>query len=250
MPTAPPLLQRTPLFERHLAAGGRLVEFAGWEMPVQYQGVVAEHLAVRDACGVFDVSHMGEIETSGPQALELLQRLLSNDVAAIGFDEGTREGVAQYSLLCREDGGVLDDLITYRLGPERFLTVTNASNHERDLQWFQEQARAFEGAQVSDAPPPSRCWPSRARRPRDRRRAQRRAAAGPHAGRRAHRRRRARAGVRNRLHRRGRGRADVRAAGRGRVVGRAAGGAAPGRRGSVPATRCGSRPACRCTATS
>ena len=150
MPTAPPLLQRTPLFERHLAAGGRLVEFAGWEMPVQYRGVVAEHLAVRDSCGVFDVSHMGEIETSGPQALELLQRLLSNDVAAVGFDEETREGVAQYSLLCREDGGVLDDLITYRLGPERFLTVTNASNHERDLQWFREQALRFDGAQVTD----------------------------------------------------------------------------------------------------
>ena len=151
MPTAPPLLQRTPLFDRHLAAGGRLVEFAGWEMPVQYSGVVAEHLAVRKSCGVFDVSHMGEIETSGPQALPLLQRLLSNDVAAIGFDEQAGEGGAQYSLLCREDGGVLDDLITYRLGPERYLTVTNAANHRRDLEWFQEQAQAFPEAHVGDA---------------------------------------------------------------------------------------------------
>ncbi len=100
MPTAPPLLQRTPLFERHLAAGGRLVEFAGWEMPVQYQGVVAEHLAVRESCGVFDVSHMGEIETSGPQALELLQRLLSNDVAAIGFDEQHARGRAPSTRCC------------------------------------------------------------------------------------------------------------------------------------------------------
>jgi aminomethyltransferase len=150
MPTAPPLLQRTPLFDRHLAAGGRMVEFAGWEMPVQYAGVSAEHLAVRDSCGVFDVSHMGEIETTGPQALELLQRLLSNDIAAVGFDEQSGQGGAQYSLMCRPDGGVLDDLITYRLGRDRFLTVTNAANHERDLQWFQDQAGAFPGAHVED----------------------------------------------------------------------------------------------------
>ena len=151
MPTAPSLLQRTPLYDRHVAAGGRLVEFAGWEMPVQYTGVTAEHLAVRESCGVFDVSHMGEIETSGPQAAQLLQRLLSNDVSAIGFDERTGEGVAQYALLCRDDGGVIDDLITYRLGHERFLTVTNAANHRRDLEWFQEQARAYPDAGVSDA---------------------------------------------------------------------------------------------------
>src|SRR5690242_18139129 len=106
MPTAPPLLQRTPLFDRHRAAGARIVDFAGWEMPVQYTGVTEEHLAVRSSCGVFDVSHMGEIEIAGPQAPALLQRLLSNDVSAIEFD-GSRGG-AQYSLLCREDGGVLD----------------------------------------------------------------------------------------------------------------------------------------------
>src|SRR5664279_5963344 len=107
--TAPPLLRRTPLFERHDAAGARLVEFAGWEMPVQYEGVRQEHMAVREACGIFDVSHMGEIETSGPQAQELLQLLLSNDVSGIPL------GGAQYSVLCREDGGVLDDLFTYCL---------------------------------------------------------------------------------------------------------------------------------------
>src|SRR6266851_3025745 len=94
-------LRRPPLFERHRAAGAKLVEFAGWEMPVQYVGVREEHLAVRESCGVFDVSHMGEIETSGPGALELLQRLLSNDVAKIGLElDG---GGAQYSVLCRED---------------------------------------------------------------------------------------------------------------------------------------------------
>jgi aminomethyltransferase len=107
-------------------------------MPVQYEGVSQEHLAVRSGCGVFDVSHMGEVQTSGPGAADLLQRLLSNDVSKIAV------GGAQYSVLCREDGGVLDDLFTYRLGEERFLTVTNASNHERDLAWFQDHAGAHD----------------------------------------------------------------------------------------------------------
>jgi aminomethyltransferase len=133
-------LRRTPLFDAHVAAGARLVPFAGWEMPVQYAGVRDEHLAVRRGCGVFDVSHMGEIETEGPGALDLLQRLLSNDVAAIEV------GGAQYSVLCRDDGGVLDDLFTYRLGEDRYLTVTNASNHERDLLWFEEHAPDFDAA--------------------------------------------------------------------------------------------------------
>jgi aminomethyltransferase len=144
----PATLLRTALFDRHVAAGAKLVEFAGWEMPVQYEGVRQEHMAVRERCGIFDVSHMGEIETSGPQALELLQRLLSNDVAAIPL--AGRGGGAQYSLLCREDGGVLDDIFTYRLDVDRYLTVTNASNHLRDLAWFNAQAAAFPGAEVSD----------------------------------------------------------------------------------------------------
>jgi aminomethyltransferase len=113
-------------------------------MPVQYEGIRQEHVAVRTGAGMFDVSHMGEIETSGPQAEELLQRLLSNDVTKMA------ERGAQYSVLCRDDGGVLDDLFTYRLGPDRFLTVTNASNHDKDLAWFQEHAGDFD-AEVSDA---------------------------------------------------------------------------------------------------
>ena len=136
-------LQRTPLYERHVAAGARLVPFAGWEMPVQYAGIRAEHAAVRERAGVFDVSHMGQVETSGPGALALLQRLLSNDVERIA------PGGAQYSLLCREDGGVLDDLFTYRLGEDRYLTVTNAANHERDHAWFAEHAEGA-GATVTD----------------------------------------------------------------------------------------------------
>ncbi len=144
----PATLRRTALYDAHAAAGAKMVEFAGWEMPVQYEGVGAEHLAVRERCGIFDVSHMGEIETSGPQALELLQRLLSNDIAQIAVD--VDGGHAQYSVLCREDGGVLDDLFTYRLDTDRYLTVTNAANHEADLEWFRAHAGEFPQAEVID----------------------------------------------------------------------------------------------------
>jgi aminomethyltransferase len=137
-------LKRTPLFDRHVDAGARIVPFAGWEMPVQYAGIRDEHMAVRTSCGVFDVSHMGEIETSGPQAFDRLQRLLSNDVSKLAV------GGAQYSVLCRDDGGVLDDLFTYRLAPDRFLTVTNASNHDKDLAWFQGHGAELE-SEVADA---------------------------------------------------------------------------------------------------
>jgi aminomethyltransferase len=131
-------LKRTPLHDRHVAAGARLVPFAGWEMPVQYAGIREEHHAVRERVGIFDVSHMGEIETAGPQAEAFLQRILSNDVTKIA------EGGAQYSVLCNAEGGVLDDLFTYRLGHDRFLTVTNASNHAKDLAWFKRHAADFD----------------------------------------------------------------------------------------------------------
>ncbi len=141
-------LRRTPLFDRHEAAGARLVPFAGWEMPVQYEGVRQEHMAVRTGAGMFDVSHMGEIRTTGADAERFLQRILSNDVTKIA------ENGAQYSVLCQDDGGVIDDLFTYRFseGGGGFLTVTNASNHDRDLAWVQEHAASFEGdVQVHDA---------------------------------------------------------------------------------------------------
>jgi aminomethyltransferase len=131
-------LRRTPLHDRHVAAGARLVPFAGWEMPVQYEGVKPEHLAVRGSSGVFDVSHMGEIETRGPGATDLLQHLLTNDVTKVPV------GGAQYALLCREDGGVLDDLFSYRLEDERWLTITNAANHARDYEWFRAHAGGFD----------------------------------------------------------------------------------------------------------
>jgi len=107
-------------------------------MPVQYAGIREEHLAVRRNAGVFDVSHMGEVLTRGPEALRFLQRMLSNDVRRIP------EGGAQYSVLCRDDGGVLDDLFTYRLADCEFLTVTNAANHEKDLAWLQEHSHEFD----------------------------------------------------------------------------------------------------------
>jgi aminomethyltransferase len=130
-------LKRTPLYDRHVAAGARLVPFAGWEMPVQYGGIREEHLAVREGVGIFDVSHMGEVETTGPDAEAFLQRVLSNDVSKMP------PAGAQYSVMCRDDGGVLDDLFTYRLA-DGFLTVTNAANHERDLAWMQRHTEGFD----------------------------------------------------------------------------------------------------------
>jgi aminomethyltransferase len=131
-------LRRTALYDRHQAAGAKLVPFAGWEMPVQYAGIRQEHLEVRRNVGVFDVSHMGQIETRGPQAVPFLQRMLSNDVRRIP------EGGAQYSVMCRDDGGVLDDLFTYRLADCEFLTVTNAANHDKDLAWLKGHATDFD----------------------------------------------------------------------------------------------------------
>ncbi|HEY7966808.1 MAG TPA: glycine cleavage system aminomethyltransferase GcvT [Solirubrobacteraceae bacterium] len=137
-------LRKTPLHAAHLALAARMGPFAGWDMPIRYaDGQIAEHLAVRSAAGAFDVSHMGQIETSGPDAAALLARLASNDIAAIPI------GGAQYGLLLNEDGGVLDDVIDYRLEGERFLTVTNAATHARDVDWFRSHADGFD-AEVTD----------------------------------------------------------------------------------------------------
>jgi aminomethyltransferase len=131
-------LLRTPLYEKHAELGAKIVPFAGWEMPVTYEGVREEHMAVRTHAGMFDVTHMGEVEVEGPGALAFLQRVLSNDVAAIGL------GGAQYSCLCNEDGGVLDDLFAYRLGGDRYLLVTNSANHASDLAWLGRWSRSFD----------------------------------------------------------------------------------------------------------
>jgi aminomethyltransferase len=135
-------LRRTPLHERHVALGARLVPFAGWEMPVQYEGVIPEHRAVREDAGVFDVSHMGELEVEGPRAHEFLQGVLSNDLDRI------EPGQAQYTLLTNERGGIVDDLIAYRLEPGRYLLIVNASNRDTDFQWLKE--REIPGSDVRD----------------------------------------------------------------------------------------------------
>jgi aminomethyltransferase len=135
-------LLRTPLYDRHVALGARMVPFAGWEMPVQYDGVIQEHRAVRTDAGVFDVSHMGEIEVEGPRALELLQSLLSSDMAKV------EPGRARYTLLTNERGGIVDDLIAYRLDEFRWLLVVNASNRDADVAWIKE--REISGSDVRD----------------------------------------------------------------------------------------------------
>jgi aminomethyltransferase len=138
-------LLRTPLYERHVAAGARMVPFAGWEMPVQYEGVIAEHRAVRTDCGVFDVSHMGQVHVEGPSARDFLQGMLSNDLERI------EDGGAQYTLLTNERGGIIDDLITYRINPRRYLLVVNASNREPAYGWLKaEEPRGSEVTDMSD----------------------------------------------------------------------------------------------------
>ena len=130
-------LKRTPLYDAHLKAGARMVPFGGWEMPVQYVGIIEEHRTVRAAVGLFDVSHMGEFEVDGPHARDVLQALTTNDVDALDI------GQVQYSLLCYPDGGVVDDLTVYRLGGDRYMLTVNAGNIDKDWQWVTEHgARA------------------------------------------------------------------------------------------------------------
>ena len=127
------MLRHTPLHSLHRELGARLVPFSGWEMPVQFSGVVAEHLAVRRRAGLFDVSHMGQLVASGPDALPLLQRLTPNDVSRL------RPGRAQYSALTTDSGGIVDDIVVYCRGEQEFLLITNAANTGRDLAWIRER---------------------------------------------------------------------------------------------------------------
>jgi aminomethyltransferase len=136
-------LKRTPLFERHVALGARMVPFAGYEMPVQYEGVIPEHKAVRTDAGVFDVSHMGEIHVDGPSAQVFLQAMLSNDIDRLA------DGGAQYTLLTDETGGIVDDLIAYRFAHGQFYLVVNASNRDAVFTWLRD--REPHGCEVRDA---------------------------------------------------------------------------------------------------
>jgi aminomethyltransferase len=128
------MLKRTPLYEAHVSIGARMVDFAGWEMPVQYTGPIPEHMAVRTAAGLFDVSHMGEFEVTGAGSLDLIQRVTTNDVSRL------EDNQAQYSTLTNRQGGVIDDLLVYRISSEYFLLVVNAGTTDKDLEWIREHA--------------------------------------------------------------------------------------------------------------
>jgi aminomethyltransferase len=140
---APSALKRTPLHAAHVKAGARMVPFGGWEMPVQYTGIIEEHRATRAGVGIFDVSHMGEFEVEGPEALAAVQTLTTNDVAALAV------GQVQYSVLCRPDGGIVDDLTVYRLAPERFMITVNAGNIDKDWAWVTERGTGARWRDIS-----------------------------------------------------------------------------------------------------
>jgi aminomethyltransferase len=136
-------LRRTPFFANHEAAGGRLIDFGGWALPVQYTGIIEEHRRVRASVGLFDVSHMGEVFIRGPGAHAAVQHLVTNDV-------DIAPGRAQYTAMCQPDGGIVDDLIVYRLGQDEFLICVNASNREKDFQWMVSNNPTPETASVVD----------------------------------------------------------------------------------------------------
>src|SRR4029079_10867675 len=129
-------LRQTPLHDAHVGLGARMVPFAGWEMPVQYEGVIPEHMAVRTRAGAFDVSHMGQLHVDGPAAQPFLQSVLSNDVDRV------QDGGAQYTLLTTESGGIVDDLIVYRLSHGCYLLVVNAGNRQTAYEWLKRRAHA------------------------------------------------------------------------------------------------------------
>lgn len=132
------MIKKTPLNEAHRSLGGRMVEFAGWDMPVQYKGPMQEHIAVRERAGLFDVSHMGEIEIRGPQAIDLVDKLTVNDVRSLADMQ------AHYTLLLNEQGGIVDDLLVYRMESEFFLLVVNAGTTEKDFNWMRSHADGFD----------------------------------------------------------------------------------------------------------
>jgi aminomethyltransferase len=131
------MLKRTPLHEAHISIGARMVKFAGWDMPVQYTGHVQEHMAVREAAGLFDVSHMGEIEITGADALALVQRISTNDASKL------EDNQVQYSTMTNEAGGVLDDLLVYRLNADYFLLIVNAGGADSDFEWIKSHVGAL-----------------------------------------------------------------------------------------------------------
>ena len=137
------MLKRTALFSAHQKLGAKLVDFGGWEMPVQYTSITDEHLAVRRAAGIFDISHMGEVTVSGPGAAPFLNAVLTNDIRKLASGQG------QYTLMCHERGGVIDDLYAYRLSLDVYLLIINASRIDADVAWLQAQAAKFKAGEVN-----------------------------------------------------------------------------------------------------
>jgi aminomethyltransferase len=137
------MLQRTALFSAHQKLGGKLIDFGGWEMPVQYTSITDEHLAVRNAAGIFDISHMGEVTVSGASAEKFLNSVLTNDIRKLASGQG------QYTLMCNERGGVIDDLYAYRLSADVYLLIINASRIGADVAWLQAQAAKFSGGELN-----------------------------------------------------------------------------------------------------
>lgn len=131
-------LKRTPFYSAHQQSGAKLIDFGGFEMPVQYQGIKDEHEAVRTACGIFDVSHMGEVFVEGPEALDFVNYITINNAAKIAV------GQAQYSAMCYQDGGIVDDLLVYRLDDHSFMLVINASNIGKDVSWMEQHVSQFD----------------------------------------------------------------------------------------------------------
>lgn len=138
-------LKKTPLYETHLKLGGRMVDFGGWNLPVQYSGIVEEHKAVRERAGLFDVSHMGEARVTGKDAFAYLQKILTNDIATM------TPGRCRYSMVCYENGGAVDDVLVYKYSDEDYLLVINAGNTAKDLAWFEQNL--FGDAKVIDESP-------------------------------------------------------------------------------------------------
>jgi aminomethyltransferase len=138
------MAKRTPLYEVHVQSGARMVEFAGWDMPVQYTGLLDEHEAVRTRAGLFDVSHMGEVVFRGPKALEALNGIFTNDLTKVA------DGQAQYGCLCRESGGIVDDVVVYRRSAEDLLVCVNAGNRQKDFEWLRDHAGGAHVANESD----------------------------------------------------------------------------------------------------
>jgi len=138
------MARRTPFYDKHIEAGGRMVEFAGFDMPIQYEGIRQEHAACRSAAGLFDVSHMGEVFFRGPKAVDALDWLLSNNVRSVEV------GQAQYNLMCNKTGGVVDDVVIYRLGEQEYMVCVNAANREKDFAWMVENNPCADGVEILD----------------------------------------------------------------------------------------------------